>query len=72
MASVIWELIARHGLEIEDDRPSGGMDQEHLETATEGEDGLGAAVGIANAVILGIICWALAIGFVVAVWWGMR
>jgi hypothetical protein len=50
---------------IEDAEP----DDEHVETATEGAEGLGVLVGFANALILSAIGLSAIGGVGMLVWW---
>lgn len=63
--SKIASYIAKNGVVVGEI-----PDVEHIETATEGEDGLGVVMGLRNCLPLAITVWALAIGLVAVVWWG--
>lgn len=69
---VVVRAICQCGMPMREDGPSGEPDDEHVETATEGEQGLGAFVGVVNAVILLAIGVTACLGIAVFVMWVVR
>lgn len=71
---VVVRVICRCGMPINEDNcdPNAEPDEEHIETATEGDEGLGVLVGVANGLIL-LAIGASSIGAVgMLVWWIVR
>lgn len=71
---VVVRVICRCGMALNEDNcdPSTEPDEEHVETATEGDQGLGVLVGFANCMILSLVGLALIGGLGLLVGWIVR
>jgi len=70
---LIVRVICKCGLPTEEDgNLNSEPDEEHIEVATEGEQGLGAMIGFANALILLTIGISAIGGIGLLVWWIVR